>query len=1247
MTVQPIEYGDNGRVAREKINAMLQEVEEHIPSIWENNHWYLWETDTGVNATWPKGEDWATWPQWETWPQWPQGEKWEQGVQWEQGPQGETWPQGQPWTPWKDGKTPVKWVDYFTQQDIDSLNIPEKVSDLQNDAGYITDSDLPTNLSDLHNDVWFITNLVENLVNYYKKSETYTKSEIESLIGWIVGVKFEVVQTLPQSWENGTIYLISNWGTGSNLYDEYIWLSSQSRFEKIWTTEVDLSKYFNTETQNSDAITEWNTNLFMTNTERAKLQNQSWTNTGDETQATIKSKLWKASANQDGYLSREDWIRFNNGWGGSGSWDVIWPDWANNWNVAVFDWNTGKLIKDWGRLNSIAFSWLTSDMAGDNIEITGGWSSGDTAIKEWVDSINISNGVKDGLISFKTYWWTKQVSQEPILPAGYTQLEYIENPEGAYIETTITPSDIQTNPTIETKFKMLTTADKDYFWVNNTSPIVWDIVGTAPFIRWWWASPIQITYETWYTSAILWFRDVAHKLKVTGNPQTEIYVDDNLIGTNAVTKSFTSDLPIRIGTARTNYGTAQWYGFTIADWDDIKWNWIPAKNSNNEIWMYDTVSWTFFTNAGTGTFVAWPETEETKTVEVPEWYTILEYIETTGTQYLDTRITPTINAKARVKFMPTYAVQTGYFWARTGAYRFGCVVIGGTQFAVGMSYNTRPQNRTDLTLNEIYDTIIYNWYAEVNGTASTETTVTNWNNPWTFKLWSFRESTSYQLASWRFYVCKLWENDELLFNWIPVKNSSWVLGMYDTVSKTFFTNAGTGSFTAWPTLYPSIENPVKILTNNWVLKLINTLPDGYSQLEYIESSWTQAINTWIYDVDRIETELKSKYNRQYTAMFASYTDENSLCTRMIWNNSSVSLYYINSVAKTGRGCNFSQNTWHKVKLYEEGSNEVIDIDGTITSTPKVSWNPNTANIHLFANKNWADGAPTAFKYFKAYKGGELIFDAVPVKRKTDNVLWMYDKVSWTFLTNVGTGTFTAWPEVEQEKKMVIDWLQEIITDEIWNNATAELLLRVWNYVDEQEILNGNVIRKIWIKVLDGSETWGQLANNRWYYTAISDIKQDTYTKVQLICSHFSWYIWTDNTQSMPENSIGCNKNASTDVTNWNITIRPNLTTYPDVNSFKAFLKAQYDAGTPVIIIYPLNSDTAEFVSGQTLSTVDGENTIRVSQSSMEWLELKMEYMLPWDSKINFANPELLLPEWWNEWDILKIVNGVPTRVSPS
>lgn len=52
MIAPKIEYWDNGKVAREKINAIIEEVEASIPSIWENWHWYIWGVDTWITAVW-------------------------------------------------------------------------------------------------------------------------------------------------------------------------------------------------------------------------------------------------------------------------------------------------------------------------------------------------------------------------------------------------------------------------------------------------------------------------------------------------------------------------------------------------------------------------------------------------------------------------------------------------------------------------------------------------------------------------------------------------------------------------------------------------------------------------------------------------------------------------------------------------------------------------------------------------------------------------------------------------------------------------------------------------------------------------------------------------------------------------------------------------------------------------------------------------------------------------------------------
>lgn len=104
------------------------------------------------------------------------------------------------------------------------------------------DITVPTAVSDLTNDSGFITNAVNDLVNYYTSSNTYTKSEVDNLIGSITGVDFQIVASLPATGEPGTIYLVSNSGTAPNIYDEYIY--ANGAFEKIGTTDVDLTQYW-------------------------------------------------------------------------------------------------------------------------------------------------------------------------------------------------------------------------------------------------------------------------------------------------------------------------------------------------------------------------------------------------------------------------------------------------------------------------------------------------------------------------------------------------------------------------------------------------------------------------------------------------------------------------------------------------------------------------------------------------------------------------------------------------------------------------------------------------------------------------------------------------------------------------------------------------------------------------------------------------------------------------------------------
>lgn len=86
-----------------------------------------------------------------------------------------------------------------------------------------------------------ITSAVSNLQNYYLKTETYTKTEVEELIGSTVGVTIEIVQELPTVGQTNVIYFLPT--ETANVYSQYIYTATDG-WVLIGSTSVDLSNYY-------------------------------------------------------------------------------------------------------------------------------------------------------------------------------------------------------------------------------------------------------------------------------------------------------------------------------------------------------------------------------------------------------------------------------------------------------------------------------------------------------------------------------------------------------------------------------------------------------------------------------------------------------------------------------------------------------------------------------------------------------------------------------------------------------------------------------------------------------------------------------------------------------------------------------------------------------------------------------------------------------------------------------------------
>lgn len=106
----------------------------------------------------------------------------------------------------------------------------------------------------------FITKSVNDLVNYYLKSETYTKAEVQALLNAVKQFTYESVATLPTASAETMhkIYLVPSADPQtSNVKDEYITIdngaTAQTRYtwEQIGSTAIDLSGYVTTSDLNT------------------------------------------------------------------------------------------------------------------------------------------------------------------------------------------------------------------------------------------------------------------------------------------------------------------------------------------------------------------------------------------------------------------------------------------------------------------------------------------------------------------------------------------------------------------------------------------------------------------------------------------------------------------------------------------------------------------------------------------------------------------------------------------------------------------------------------------------------------------------------------------------------------------------------------------------------------------------------------------------------------------------------------
>lgn len=199
------------------------------------------------------------------------------------------------------------------------------------------------------------------------------------------------------------------------------------------------------------------------------------------------------------------------------------------------------------------------------------------------------------------------------------------------------------------------------------------------------------------------------------------------------------------------------------------------------------------------------------------------------------------------------------------------------------------------------------------------------------------------------------------------------------------------------------------------------LPEGFTQIEYIEGTGTQYIDTGFYGTQNSGvyvrfaiTDLTSEGSARVFGTRNGTAGTGAFAFISSYNGSSLpsDKFYIGSNGYASWSTNLDTN-WHEVSCNIENDKKVY-FDGNliITGSDTAYTSNGQASIFRTYNRTAYSAAATAkISIVQIYENAVMIHNYIPCRRDSDDELGMYDLVSNTFLGNSGTGTFTGGQEV--------------------------------------------------------------------------------------------------------------------------------------------------------------------------------------------------------------------------------------------
>lgn len=259
-------------------------------------------------------------------------------------------------------------------------------------------------------------------------------------------------------------------------------------------------------------------------------------------------------------------------------------------------------------------------------------------------------------------------------------------------------------------------------------------------------------------------------------------------------------------------------------------------------------------------------TEGKKIYNLPSGYKQLEYIESSGTQYIDTGVTGRGGLSTEAKAMPLTEETTGLLSCRSETE--GRVYLGFRVYNshINLGFKSEIQSAVTVVPNKVY-TATYDTKNNIgkvilDGTEIINTSIdSSFNSGYTMYMFGTNAHTGIvaYAALRAYYLIIKDENNTLVRDFVPCQNASGEYGMYDMITKKFFGNAGTGTFIGGPEV-KDVKHIAKDGTILWQRAVEKTTEkSGNISFENTRKAENLAYAGWAEDfVTRINNNTKAK-----------------------------------------------------------------------------------------------------------------------------------------------------------------------------------------------------------------------------------------------------------------------------------------------------------------------------------------------------------------------------------------------------